>query len=443
MRGKKFFIGLRAILAIFAVSLLATSTWAASEEKVLHNFGSGTDGRSPYSNLIFDAAGNLYGTTFWGGTYDCPGGNRCGTVFELTPAAGGDWTEQVLHNFNGTDGATPAAGLVSDVAGNLYGTTSSGGTYGYGTVFELTPAAGEGWTEQVLHRFNSTDGDGPVAGLLFDAAGNLYGTTSSGGTYGYGTVFELTPAADGSWAEKVLHSFAGYPTDGNFPNSGLIFDTVGNLYGTTPYGGANDCVDYGYPSGCGMVFELTPTLGGVWTEQVLYNFNNNGTDGHYPDAGLIFDAAGNLYGTTDRGGGADTCIGGCGTVFELTRSPHSPNAVGRRWTEQVLHTFNADTADGANPVASLIFDAAGNLYGTTLAGGPYDCVEGFGCGTVFELTPAAGGGWTEQVLYNFAGYPTDGSWPYAGLIFDAVGNLYSTTNAGGDYNAGTVFEITP
>jgi uncharacterized repeat protein (TIGR03803 family) len=382
MQAKKFFVGLRAILAIFTVTVLVTNTRAATQEKVLHSFaGYPTDGQSPGASLIFDAGGNLYGTTPYGGTYstDCTSG--CGIVFELTPQAGGDWTEQVLHKFssNGTDGQYPSSGLIFDAAGNLYGATSGGGTYGYGTVFELTPTAGGSWTEQVLYSFNSTDGAGP-SGLIFDAAGNLYGATSGGGTYGIGTVFELMPAAGGGWTEQVLHSFAGYPTDG------------------------------------------------------------------YGPSGLIFDARGNLYGTTGSGGYSGLCIAGCGTVFELKRSV---SALGGGWTEQVLHSFDppGQDEDGAGPTGGLIFDARGNLYGTTITGGPYDCVEGFGCGTVFELArsiSALGGGWTETVLYLFCSQDvcSDGWWPEAGLIFDAAGNLYGTTANGGAYGAGTVFEIT-
>src|ERR1039458_2304305 len=290
MQGKTLSIGLRAVLAIIAATLFV-STWAAAQETVLHSFhNNGTDGFGPYyAGLIFDAAGNLYGTTLYGGSYGGAPGTG-GTVFELTPAAGGGWTEKVLYSFGNVadaDGANPFAGLVFDAAGNLYGTTYAGGTYRNGTVFELTPAAGGGWTEKVLHNFNNngTDGATPLAGLILDAVGNLYGTTQVGGTYNYGTVFELTPVAGGGWTEKVLHTFNG--TDGFEPSAGLIFDAAGNLYGTA-----------------GVVFELTPVAGGGWTEQVL----NNGAG----PGGLIFDAAGNLYGTTLEGG-----TYGLGTVFEL------------------------------------------------------------------------------------------------------------------------------
>ncbi len=404
-RGGTYGIG-----TVFELTPQAGGGWT---EQVLYTFnGTATDGASPYAGLISDAAGNLYGTTL-------EGGDSWGTVFELTPQAGGGWTEQVLHSFNafnGTDGFLPYAGLIFDAAGNLYGTTSGGGTFGGGTVFELTPQSGGGWTEQVLYSFNQngTDGYTPEAGVIFDAAGNLYGTTYWGGTYDHGTVFELTAQAGGGWTEQVLHSFNG--TDGSHPNAGLIFDGVGNLYGTTSAGGTYDN---------GTVFELTAQAGGGWTENVLHSFNDNGTDGYNPQAGLVFDGSRNLYGTTMYGG-----LNGDGTVFELT-----PRA-GGTWTENVLYDFGNGT-DGHGPAAGLIFDGAGNLYGTTLFGGANSY------GAVFELTPTGGGGWTEKVLHSFDINGTDGYNPYAGLIFDAAGNLYGTTLAGGTYNNGVVFEITP
>src|SRR5271165_1152285 len=342
MRGKRLSIGLRAVLAIFAATLFVTSALATAQETVLHSFNN-TDGANPYAGLIFDAAGNLYGTTYLGGTGSCLyGGSGCGTVFELSPNGSGGWTEQVLHYFshNGTDGIEPFGGLIIDAAGNLYGTTQEGGTHSGGTVFELSPGAGGTWTEQVLHNFSGTDGNYPGAGLIFDAAGNLYGTTYTGGTYSIGTVFELSPQAGGGWTETVLHNFDATGTDGAFPEAGLIFDAAGNLYGTTFEGGTY---------GSGTVFELTPGMGGTWTEQVLWSFNDNGTDGTNPLAGLTIDAAGNLYGTTEQGGSY-----GWGTVFELT-----PGA-GGVWTEQVLHAFNNNGTDGLAPVGGLIFDGVRN-----------------------------------------------------------------------------------
>lgn len=293
MHGKKQFRNLllntvsRAVTAAFAIAVVFALMVALTQsaraqtptagggwtERVLHNFGNGVDGASPWAGLIIDATGNLYGTTHDGGTYGV------GTVFELTPTGGGGWTEKVLHSFNFTDGGGPYGGLVMDAAGNLYGTTYAGGSGGWGTVFELTPTGGGGWTEKVLFSFGDIGG-GPYAGLIFDSAGNLYGTTIGGGTYGYGRVFELTPTGGGGWTEKVLHSFGIInATDGAGPYAGLIFDSAGNLYGTT-YSGP--VINGAY---VGTVFELQPT-GGGWRETVLYSFSN-GTDGSSPYGGLV------------------------------------------------------------------------------------------------------------------------------------------------------------
>jgi uncharacterized repeat protein (TIGR03803 family) len=283
-------------------------------EKVLHNFGKGSDGTAPYSSLIFDSAGNLYGTTISGGDLSCNTGFGCGTVFELTPKAGGGWTEKILHKFNGKNGSQPSGSLIFDAAGtNLYGATVFGGPSNSGIVFELTPKAGGGWTEKVLHKFPPNfgrDGYNPTGSLTFDASGNLYGTTFVGGHGGRansGTVFRMTPQADGSWTETVLHNFT-QNADGYTPFGGLIFDGVGNLYGTTFSGGSNGTEK-------GTVFKLAPQAGGTWTESLLYSFCSltNCRDGAKPVAGLIFDADGNLYGTTLQGG-----TSGTGTVFEIT-----------------------------------------------------------------------------------------------------------------------------
>jgi uncharacterized repeat protein (TIGR03803 family) len=289
-----------------------------------------------------------------------------------------------------------------------------------------TPAVAE---EKVLYAFGDKpkDGNWPLTGLIFDSVGNLYGTTVIGGAYNYGTAFELMPKAGGGWTESVLHSFNHNGKDGYEPYAGLIFDSAGSLYGTTLEGGTGLCMgSVGYVIGCGAVFELTPASGGKWTERVLHDFNNKGTDAQNPEAGLTFDAAGNLYSTTNAGGAYAS-----GTAFELT-----PKA-GGDWTETVLHDFNNKATDGNYPYAGLIFDATGNLYGTTYLGGTY------GHGAVFEMMPAAGGGWSETVLHNFKGGSTDGRGPYAGLILDAAGNLYGTTTYGGVYGHGTVFELTP
>ncbi len=340
---------------------------AAGTEKILYSFGSQPrDGSGPYAGLIFDNAGNLYGTTSYGGAFKCSNAYVCGTVFELTA----DGTEKVLHSFGNLyesargDGTDPQAGLIFDNAGNLYGTTFLGGDlecggYGCGTVFKLTQTGKEKvvFKEKVLYRFGSHAGDGvgPYAGLIFDNAGNLYGTTAGGGYYDRGTVFELTAAGK----EKILYSFGSYPGDGLVPEAGLIFDNAGNLYGTTFEGGA---------STNGTVFELTAD----GTEKILYSFSNGPGDGAYPIAGVIFDSNGNLYGTTSSGGAYYA-----GTVFELT-------AAG---TEKVLYSFGSQTDDIVLPNAGVIFDTNGNLYGTTRLGGDLECEAPYGCGTVFKLTP--------------------------------------------------------
>ena len=360
----------------------------------------------------------------------------------LAPGAWAASTFKVLHRFTGafiggTDAAQPEAGLIFDAAGNVYGTTARGGGsvscgLGCGTVFRLTPNPDGTWTESVLHSFDEEiDGESPFAGLIFDAVGNLYGTTAGGGGPARnGTVFKLTPNPDGSWTESVLHSFRlKRGADGAHPFGGLIFDAAGNLYGVTVAGGAStNCPSSN--TGCGVVFKLTPNSNGSWTERVIHSFCSvpNCADGGGPIAGLIFDAAGNLYGTTQGGGSA-----GNGTVFKLT-----PNSDGS-WTESVLHSFTG--ADGHNPFAGLIFDAAGNLYGTTNAGGAStNCSNG--CGVVFKLTPNSDGTWTERVIHTFGSLPA--VFPDAGLVLDAAGNLYGTTLlcvlSGG---CGTVFKMTP
>ena len=236
------------------------------------------------------------------------------TVLGMTTPASAQ-RDFLLHNFNDTgDGYRPAAGLIPDESGNFYGTTSDGGAYGGGTVFEIMPRTGGGWVEKILHSFNEAsnkDGYDPLGGVIFDASGNLYGTTYYGGAKNSGTVFELIPTAGGHWDEKILYSFSDKGTGGYNPDyAGVALDSSGNLYGTTVSGGGGTgCGN----AGCGTVFELTPQAGGAWAETVLHSFSNNGTDGQYPWAGLIIDTAGNLYGTTEFGG-----TGGSGTVFELT-----------------------------------------------------------------------------------------------------------------------------
>lgn len=413
MRAHRLSLGLAISFVILTIALLATSGMAS--EKVLHNFGiSGADGQYPMTGLVSDGAGNLYGTTYQGGS------RGFGTVFETSPNGRGGWTTKVLHNFTVgvDDGFYPTAGLIFDTAGNLYGTTAQGGSQGHGAVFEMTPNLAGGWTEKVLHNFGigQNDGQDPSAGLVFDASGNLYGTTVSGGTKGGGTVFEMKPNASGGWTEGPIYSFGNGEHDAQEPSAGVIFDGAGNLYGTTSAGGSE---------GVGTVFELTPNGMGGWIGTVIHNFGISDNDGQNPKAGLILDGAGNLYGTTWLGGSESD-----GTVFEVARN-------GSSWTERVIHNFGISDNDGQNPAASLIFDGAGNLYGTTEFGGAE------AAGTVFKMTPNGSGGWTETLLHNFDLDTNDGVHPEGAVILNSAGDLYGTTYAGGSQNYGTVFEVVP
>ena len=405
---------LSTLLFLIAIATLLTATQAFGQhEKFLHSFGStGTDGTQPRAGLVMDASGNFYGTTSTGGT----GG--IGTVFEISPKTGGGWSYKVIHNFanNGLDGNYPNGSLIIDASGNLYGTTRQGGFQGLGMVFEMVKGSAGTWTEKVLHGFrDSNDGLFPFSGLVSDASGNLYGTTLEGGTGDVGTVYELSPTTSGPWTENILFAFSG--ANGDHPECALVFDSLGNLYGTTELGGAN---------GYGSVFELSFSSG-VWSEAVLHSFNNDGTDPIFPFTGLAIDPAGNLYGS-----GVEGAAFGGGALFELT-----PGSGG--WSETIIHSFNFnDNHDGINPQGNLIFDSAGNLYGITNQGGTGTCTA-FGCGTVFKLAPS-GGSWTETILHNFTG--ADGENPVAGLVLDASGNLYGATLIGGSFSQGIAFEIT-
>jgi uncharacterized repeat protein (TIGR03803 family) len=450
-------------------------------EKTLFDFN-GSDGEEPSGKLLLDQQGNLYGTTVAGGTGGITDGK--GVVFELTPSSGGQYGESVLWNFTGgndgetpsygviagpggvlygtnsnapiagvvfqlaasqgkwnettlesfqpADGGIPQAALVADAAGDLYGVTSEDGAYGYGTVFKLTKSA-TSWTETILYDFPRGAPIGPYkisnpSILIFDSAGNLYGETEYGGSADWGMVYELSPTAKGQWTEKTLFTFKGTKT-GLYPVGGLVFDSEGNLYGATNLGGldSGNCFQ-----DCGLVFELTPTQG-EWKETVLYNFLG-GNDGAYPLGGVIFDKAGNLYGTTSSGALRGIACAGCGTVFKLT---HNSGGI---WTESLLHQFSDTQGDGGAPAAGVIFDEAGNLYGTTSLGGAHGICNTIGCGIVFELSPQSGA-WRESILYTFLG--SDATTPLAGVTFDQAGNLYGTTEGGlyGDW--GSVFELSP
>jgi len=423
---------------VFKMTPTGNGQWT---ESILYNFQGTNDGKDPDSELIFDAAGNLYGATYDGGGLGTCTDGGCGTVFELTPS-GSQWNESLLWRFSGiTDGASPSSGLLLTPSGQLLGETYSGSNAGQnGTVFSLTPSSGS-WSLASLSNFVNTDGEYPTAGLVADAAGNLYGTTANGGSAGLGAVFELSPASGGGWNEKIIYNFTKgnihyyYIPSGTFP-SGLIIDASGNLYGETQNGGAHNA---------GMVYELSPLAGGMWTEKTLYNFTP-GANGNDPFGGLVMDGAGNLYGTTALGG-AGSVHGnpqsGNGVVFEL-----SPGASGV-WSEKVIYEFAGYPVDGSRPEAGLFLDQAGNLYGTTLQGGDAACVGAngntVGCGTVFELVPQ-GGAWKESQLYSFQDSGDDGLYPSASPVVDSVGHIFGTTLRGGSGNSqctscGTAFEI--
>ena len=360
---------------------------------VLHTFTGTPDGANPMVGVVRDGAGNLYGTTLNGGSAGF------GTVYKLSPGG----KETVLYSFKGTpDGQNPyAGGLVRDSSGNLYGTTEVGGTASQGTVYRVDHLG----NETLLYSFTGgTDGGIPYAGVIRDSAGNLYGTTYfGGGTHNYGTVYKVDTAGN----ETLLRSFSGPPTDGKYSYGGLVRDAQGNLYGTNYEGGF---------VGGGTVFKLAPN----GNYKLLHSFKRN-PDGQLPFAGLTL-SQGNFYGTTISGG-----TFGFGTVYKLNNTG----------SETVLYSFSAG-ADGGLPNGGLVLDSAGNIYGTTYLGGA------FGYGTVFRLDPSG----NETVLYSFTG-GADGKNPYfVVLLRDNAGNLYGTTSAGGGSGCGgsgcgTIFKLTP
>ena len=388
-----------------ALAMIAMHPAQAQTLTVLHTFTGGADGANPYSPVTLDGRGNLYGTTAYGG-------NGAGVVYKMVHANGG-WTFATLYKFGQhNDAAVPYAGVVLGPDGSLYGTTYAGGTNDAGTVFNLRPPARfppnifAPWTETVLHSFGGgTDGVNPYDAVTFDAVGNIYGTTSGGGSYGPGTVFELSPSA-GGWTESVIYNFSG--PNGAFPFSNVIFDNTGNLYGTTLQGGSDGRF--------GAIYELTYLAGVGWSESFLYSFTDP-TTGAEPYAGLTFGPSGNLYGSA-----AD----GVGVIFQLT--PFNGT-----WSYSSLY----GSGGGIEPcgaLGSLVTDAAGNLYGTT------NC-DGGAAGSIFKMTHI-NGGWTYTTLYGFTG-GDDGAYPQASVAFDANGNLYGTTTQGGLYGNGVVWEFTP
>ena len=438
-------VHLLAVLLAFSVVLtIAPRCWGASKFKVLYSFKGGTDGWLPGGTLTL-RAGKLYGSTVYGGNNQpaCDG-YGCGTVFELTNA-GGQWTENILYAFcpqsGCSDGANPNGSLVLDATGNLYGTTFDGGGgtqqcsmstgAGCGVVFELAPQKNGSWNENVLYRFQTNSGGaGPQGGLVSDKAGKLYGTTAAAGNccsdiyyWGAGVVFELLPGSSG-WTENVLYSFCSQPncSDGNAPYAGLMWGADGALYGTTAFGGTGFEVCVG---GCGTAFKLAPQSKGSWKEDVPHAMR--GRDGVQPEAALVADRQGNLYGTTPLDGAF-----GYGTVFQLTYR-------NGRWHYRVLYNFQTGSFYGSEATTPVL-DKAGNIYGTIWTSGDGNC-DGLSCGLVYKLTPGPGGEWKYSVVHSFSG--NDGGLPTADLIIDGKGNLYGGTEAGGPAGHGVIYEITP
>jgi uncharacterized repeat protein (TIGR03803 family) len=409
-------IGKRQLLTLIALTLTAfsvllpTTLAHAQTETVLYNFCSDpgcTDGSFPSSSLTTDGKGNFYGTTRGGGA----AGD--GTVFEVSPNGNGGWNETVLYSFcsapNCADGFEPYYSyVIFDTAGNLYGTTAGGGSNGNGVVWELSPGGGS-WKETVLYSFGAKSGY-PVNGLIMDAEGNLYGTTYDND--GLGTVFELT-SSDGGWAQEVIYTYSSDDDTGSY--AGLTMDAVGDIFSTSD----------------STVFELSPNGNGDWTPTVIYTLGAEAL----PAGAPVFDHAGNLYGATSDGGAKDR-----GTVYRLTRKKNG------KWTKKILYAFNG--GDGYHPVDGLVLDSAGNIYGTTLLGGDGYGRHSYGNGVVFELVaPVGKGTYTENILWYFNG--TDGSGPEDSVILDGAGNLYGTTLYGGiescnfGVGCGVVFEVTP
>jgi uncharacterized repeat protein (TIGR03803 family) len=388
-----------ALATVLSTALLAASpAWAKSKYKILYSFTGQPDGGGVYAGVALDGKGNLYGTTSGGGAYGS------GTVFELSPGSGGKWSEKILHSFckgggRCSDGALPQSTPALDEAGDVYGSSNI-------AMFQLSPdsASASGWSFQVIYDSGSYN-------LLPDSAGNLYGEWGPG-KYGKGDVFELS-SRSGDWKETVLYSFCSQQDcrDGLLPQYGLTWDAAGNLYGVTTQGGANKW---------GVAFELEHTASG-WKESVLYDFPV-----YEPGSSLTFDSKGNLYGTTFQEGPCD------GTVYQL-----SPQGKGR-WKRTILYHFCNPDKNGGAPTGGVTFDNLGNLYGTASSGGEPNC----NCGVVFKMTPQASGKWEYSVLHRFKG--TDGIGPGYNLIFDkGYKHLYGTTVEGGSGGYGVVYEITP
>jgi uncharacterized repeat protein (TIGR03803 family) len=394
------------LLFVLAMSLTAAT---ATTTNVIFSCEE-DEGEYADTDLETDNAGNIYGTTVLGGDF---GG---GTVFQLSPTANG-WVHTVLYSFTGgADGGEPYKGVTLDRKGNLYGTAVTGGSGncegGCGVVYKLSNAGGI-WTQTVIHAFTGgDDGSGPGARVTVDGTGNVYGMAPTGGGHGLGTIYKIHQASNRAWTFGVLHAFTG-GTDGATGSAGRMILRDGRLYGAVTAGGRY---------GSGVVFELNPGGFGERDLKILYAFRGQ-PDGSFPYGALLFDQPGNIYGTTYYGG-AD----GIGAVYKL-----SPQPVGE-WAEEVLYSFQQGT-DGNSPISNLVFDVAGNLYGTTSEGG-------LGSGTIFKLSPVGAGKWTETVVHAFEG-PPDGGFAYNGMVVDQSGNFYGATVHGGENDDGSVYNFIP
>jgi uncharacterized repeat protein (TIGR03803 family) len=411
-RSRSLLIG---FAVVTSVAMIASTAWAATTS-VAYSFKGDDDGEYPSTDLVLDAAGNLYGTTVQGGDF---GG---GTVFQLSPSGSG-WNHTVLYSFRGgADGGQPYGGVALDAQGNLYGATVIGGSRssgpcvedGCGVAYKLTKS-GSTWSQSVIHTFTGgADGYGPGAGLTVDADGDVFGMTPTGGAYSLGVVYELMPGPNGGYALKVIHAFTG-GTDGATGSAGrLLLDPAGNLFGVATAGGAY---------GSGIAFKLGLS-GDSWRLKPLYAFKGQ-PDAGFPYGALISDGSGRLYGTTYYDGANDL-----GAVYELAR-------VHGMWHESVLYSFKGGM-DGSGPISNVNLAAPGILYGTTSEGGAVGC----SCGTIFKLTRGAGGHWAETVSYRFTGSP-DAAFPYNGMVADPAGNFFGATVHGGTDNEGAIFEFTP
>jgi uncharacterized repeat protein (TIGR03803 family) len=394
------------LLFVLAMSLTAAT---ATTTNVIFSCEE-DEGEYADTDLETDSVGNIYGTTVLGGDF---GG---GTVFQLSPTPNG-WVHTVLYSFTGgADGGEPYKGVTLDRDNNLYGTAVTGGSGscegGCGVIYRLTNIKGT-WTQKVIHAFTGgDDGSGPGSRVTVDRAGKIYGMTPTGGANGLGTIYKIGPLSSGASTFKVIHAFTG-GADGSSGSAGRMILHDGHLYGAATTGGSN---------GSGVVFELTPRALGGWDFRTIYTFQGQ-PDGSFPYGALLFDDSGNIYGTTYYGG-----ANGIGAVYKL-----SPQPVGE-WTEEVIYSFQQGT-DGNSPISNLVFDKAGNLYGTTSEGG-------LGRGVIFKLAPVGGGKWTETVVHAFEG-PPDGGFAYNGMVVDAFGNFYGATVHGGENDDGSVYNFTP